>query len=200
MKHLDKAWLYFSTSHSQFKYFPAVWTSSLSCRVVFTWWIVLPINCGIFQSLRSAKWLSDASSASAQLPGFYWLSVPVICGFCSLALILTNETLNDSSFKTCVWGQQLLRFLLEAPSTLIFSKCLKSGFKGSEESHGECSCWDAGDTKRALQGLHPSTRTSVEPKERPTVLLSFPRHHNQVSAHPVCVLWETSIKIKDLDF
>lgn len=119
MKHLDKAWLYFSTSHSQFKYFPAVWTSSLSCRVVFTWWIVLPINCGIFQSLRSAKWLSDASSASAQLPGFYWLSVPVICGFCSLALILTNETLNDSSFKTWVWGQQLLRFLLEAPSTLI---------------------------------------------------------------------------------
>lgn len=37
--------------------------SVINCRAVLTWWGVLSISCGIFQSLSSAKCEFDASSA-----------------------------------------------------------------------------------------------------------------------------------------
>lgn len=56
--------------------------------------MVLSIHCGIFQSVSSAQCLFSASSAYMQLPDFYCIC-PHDLWFCSLALVLKNEKLND---------------------------------------------------------------------------------------------------------
>lgn len=85
----------------------------------------------------------------------------------------TSGCKNDQKF----W---LLNFLL-----LLVLFIYDTGFESGEESSGERSSRNAGDTKAAFQGLRSSTRSRVESDKRPDVHLSFHQLLQRVSAEKI---------------